>query len=154
MNFENSVTYDLMQLAIGYRTYLQKAMNEIGLHSGQVFILIRLWKTDGLSQIDLVNNLKIASPTINKMVKSLMKGGFVECRKCGIDGRMTRVYLTEKGRQSESLTAVQWSKLDARLYSNLTETEKLVLSQLFIKLKENLKKDISALSDALKISDK
>jgi len=138
MDFENSLTYFLTQLAIGYRNFLQKAMNEIGLHSGQVFVLISLWKTDGQSQIDLVKNLNLAPPTINKMVKGLTTSGLVECQKCGNDGRMMRVYLTEKGRQSKSLVEQQWLKLETQSYANLTETEKLVLFQLFSKLKENL----------------
>ncbi len=147
MNFENTLTYDLTQLAIGYRTCLEKAMSEIGLHSGQTFILILLWKADGQSQIELVNSLNLAPPTINKMVKSLMSGGFVECRKCDSDGRMMRVYLTAKGREIKSRAADQWNTLEARLYLNLTDTEKLILSQLFIKLKENLSKNATAISN-------
>lgn len=138
MNFENSMTYILTQISIAYRAYLERAMNEIGLHSGQVFVLISLWKTDGQSQIDLVKSLELTAPTVNKMVKSLMTGGFVECRKCGNDGRMMRVFLTDKGIQCQASVAEQWDKIEAQSYSNLTETEKLVLSQLFSKLKENL----------------
>jgi len=142
MDFENSVTYILTQLAIAYRTYLERAMGEIGLHSGQIFVLISLWKNDGQSQIDLVKNLSLTAPTVNKMVKSLTTSGHVECRKCETDGRLMRVFLTGKGVQCQSLVAEQWSKIEAQSYSNLTETEKLVLSQLFAKLKENLSQNI------------
>ncbi len=145
MDFEKSTTYILTQLAIAYRTYLERAMNAIGLHSGQVFVLISLWKTDGQSQIDLVKNLRLTAPTVNKMVKSLVKSGFIECRKCSSDGRLMRVFLTEKGIECQSLAAEQWSKIETQSYSNLTETEKLVLSQLFLKLKENLIRDITLL---------
>ena len=143
MEFENSTTYILTQLAIAYRSHLERAMNEIGLHSGQIFVLIALWKTDGQSQIDLVKNLTLTAPTVNKMVKSLIKGGFIECRKCSSDGRLMRVFLTEKGVQCQSLAAEQWNKIETQSYSNLTETEKLVLSQLFVKLKENLSRGIT-----------
>ncbi len=149
MDFENTVTYDLTQLAIAYRTYLERAMNEIGLHSGQIFVLISLWKADGQSQVELVKNLNLTPPTINKMVKSLMTGGFVECCKCENDGRVMRVYLTNKGREIEILVAEKWNKLETQSYSNLTETEKLVLSQLFIKLKENLSKNIAVMPNDL-----
>ena len=141
MDFENSLTYVLTHLAITYRSGLEKAMNEIGLHSGQIFILISLWKTDGQSQIDLVKNLNLAAPTVNKMVKSLVVGGFVKCRKCSGDGRIMRVFLTQKGSQCQNQVADQWSKIEAQSYSNLTETEKLVLTQLFVKLKDNLNKN-------------
>lgn len=143
MNFENTVTYTLTQLGIAYRTYLERAMSEIGLHSGQVFVLISLWKNDGQSQIDLVVNLGLTAPTVNKMVKSLTTSGYVECRKCKTDGRLMRVFLTDKGIQCQSLVAEQWHKIETRSYANLTETEKLVLSQLFAKLKENLSQNIT-----------
>jgi len=149
MEFDKTLTYDLTQLAIVYRTYLEKSMNEIGLHSGQVFILVSLWKDDGQSQIALVKNLKLAPPTINKMVKSLMNGGFVKCQKCETDSRMMRVYLTDKGREIREAVAEQWNKLETQFYSNLTETEKLILSQLSIKLKENLGKNIAVVSKDL-----
>lgn len=132
-----------MQLAIAYRTHLEKAMNVIGLHSGQVFVLISLWKTDGQSQVDLVKNLTLSAPTVNKMVKSLLKSGFIECRKCSSDGRLMRVFLTRKGIECQTLAAKQWSKFEAQSYSNLTETEKLVLTQLFVKLKENLSQNVA-----------
>ena len=138
MDFENSTTYILTQLAIVYRTRLEKAMAEIGLHSGQIFILISLWRNDGQSQIDLAKNLNLTAPTVNKMVKSLTTSNYVECRKCETDGRLIRVFLTAKGVQCQSLVADQWNKIETQSYLNLTETEKLVLSQLFAKLKENL----------------
>jgi DNA-binding MarR family transcriptional regulator len=145
MKFENSTTYILTQLAIANRTYLEKAMNAIGLHSGQIFVLISLWKVDGQSQIDLVKNLALTAPTVNKMVKSLAKNGYIQCRKCSSDGRLMRVFLTEKGIKCQSLAFEQWNKIETQSYSNLTETEKLILSQLFVKMKENLSREITLL---------
>jgi DNA-binding MarR family transcriptional regulator len=147
MEFENTVTYNLTQLSIAYRSNLEQAMNEIGLHSGQIFVLISLWKNDGQSQIELVNRLKLTAPTINKMVKSLTASNYVECRQCPTDGRIMRVFLTDKGVQCKSLVVEQWNRLEAQAYSNLTETEKLVLSQLFIKLQENLSRNNIAIDN-------
>jgi DNA-binding MarR family transcriptional regulator len=145
MDFENSSTYTMTQLALVHRSALEKSMNEIGLHSGQIFILIALWKTDGQSQVDLVKNLNVAPPTVNKMIKNLSGKDFVECRKCDTDGRIMRVFLTDKGRQYQSLVAEQWRKLEVQSFANLTEIEKLILLQLFGKLKENLGKNLSSI---------
>lgn len=149
MNIENSLTYLLTQISIAYRNYLQKAMNEIGLHGGQIFVLISLWTNDGQSQIDLVKNLSLSPPTVNKMIGSLERNGFVASRKCGIDGRMMRVYLTEKGIQSKSIVEAQWAKLESESFANLTETEKLILQQIFGKLKDNLGKSVALPSNDL-----
>ncbi len=149
MEIENSLTYLLVQISVAYRNHLQKAMNEIGLHGGQIFVLISLWKVDGQSQVDLVKNLALASPTINKMIGSLERNGFVERRRCGDDGRMVRVYLTEKGFRAKASVEVQWIKLEAVTLANLTETEKLILQQIFGKLKDSLGKNIAPPSNDL-----
>lgn len=141
MDFENTTTYVLTQLAIAYRSYLERGLGEIGLHSGQIFVLIALWKNDGQSQIDLAKTLNLSAPTVNKMVKSLVANGYVKCEKCASDKRLMRVFLTEKGVDCQAAVAEQWQKIEAQSYANLTETEKLVLLQLFVKMKENLNRN-------------
>jgi DNA-binding MarR family transcriptional regulator len=140
MNIENLLGYLLTNLANIFRSNLESSMKEVGLHSGQVFVLISLWKKDGQSQISLAQNLNLAAPTVNKMVKNLADNDFVSCQKCGKDGRIMRVYLTAKGRESESLVKNQWQKIELASFASLTETEKLVFSQLLIKLQENFVK--------------
>ncbi len=149
MDIEKSLTYLFTQISTAHQNILQKAMNEIGLQRGQVFVLISLLKTDGQSQIDLVNHLNLTAPTINKMVGSLVKNGFAECRKCSQDGRMMRVYLTEKSVQIKSVVEEQWQKLEKQTFSFLTETEKLILTQLFGEIKENLGKNFGSLLNDL-----
>ena len=144
MNFNTSITFVLTQLAVAYRTSLEKAMNEIGLHSGQIFVLMELWKDDGQSQVDLVKGLNLAAPTVNKMIKSLASNGFVECRACSSDGRLSRVFLTNKGAQIKGSVAEQWNIFEEHSYSSLTDTEKLMLTQLLSKLKENLSQNKSS----------
>ncbi|MFN2391564.1 MAG: MarR family winged helix-turn-helix transcriptional regulator [Pyrinomonadaceae bacterium] len=140
MNIENSLVYLLTNFVNKFRAKLETSMNEIGLHSGQVFVLISLWKNNGQNQINLAQNLNLAAPTVNKMVKNLVDNDFVSCQKCGEDGRMMRVYLTTKGRKSEGLVKGQWQKIELASFANLTETEKLIFSQLLIKLRANFDK--------------
>lgn len=143
MDIQNSLTYSLTQISIVYRNYLQKAMSEIGLNGGQIFVLIALWNNDGQSQVDLVKGLNLSPPTVNKMIGSLERNGFVESRKCGVDGRMMRVHLTEKGSQIKISVEAQWLKLEEQSFLGLTETEKLILQQIFGKLKNNLNKNVA-----------
>lgn len=149
MIIENSITYLLTQVSVSYRNLLQKSMNEIGLHGGQVFVLISLWNNDGQSQIDLVKNLNLTSPTINKMIGSLQRNGFVEARRSANDGRVVNIFLTEKGTQSKTSVEEQWAKLEAEVLINLTETEKLILLQIFGKLKETFGRTVAPPSNDL-----
>jgi DNA-binding MarR family transcriptional regulator len=138
MDMKISLTYLFTQISNNFRNQLQKQMNTIGLHSGQVFILLSLWEADGQSQIELVKNLNLTAPTINKMVNSLLKNGFVKCEKSEKDGRMMKVFLTEKGRQSKDLVDELILNLEQDFFAVLNETEKLILVQIMGKLKDGL----------------
>lgn len=138
IDIENTLTYLLTPISNAYWVNLEKAMNEINLHSGQVYVLISLWKQDGQSQIELSKNLNLAPPTINKMVKSLVESGFVRSQREENDTRIVRAFLTAKGNEYRSLIEEQWLKLEVRTLLSFTETERLILFQLFGKLKENL----------------
>jgi len=138
MNFENTISFLLAKVTIAHRNLLQKGVNEAGLHSGQVFILISLWSEDGQRQNNIARSLNLSSPTVNKMIKSLIDGGFLTLQKDETDGRATRIFLTEKGIGIRSKVEKLWQDLEDHVYSNLTETEKIVLFQLLEKTLKNL----------------
>ena len=138
MFLETSVTYSFTQLANNFRYKFDLKMNELNLHGGQVFVLTCLWNLDGQSQIDLAAYLKLSAPTVNKMVKSLVGSGFVESRQCKNDGRIMRVYLTPRGIEHQKLVEEKFAEFEIDFFSSLTETERLILTQIFEKLKGNL----------------
>ena len=138
MKFEESLPYLFTQVSTLYKVEIEKSLNELGLHAGQVFILFELWKTDGLSQIELSRNIKVSPATINKMVKSLVSGGFVVNSNSPDDNRVKLVFLTLRGAAVRPEVEKLWQKLEQRLLGDLTATEQLVLSQLFGKLIANL----------------
>ncbi len=138
MELRNTINYLFNQVFNAYRMNLEKSLNNIGLHSGQVFILISLWFENGQRQNDIARSLNLSSPTVNKMIKSLIDGGFLTLQKDETDGRATRIFLTEKGIEVRSNVEKLWQDLEDDVYSNLTETEKIVLFQLLEKTLKNL----------------
>ncbi len=138
IEFENTLTYLLTPVSNAYWSILENAMKEINLHSGQVFVLLSLYKQDGQSQIELSNNLNLAPPTVNKMVKNLAESDFIITRSDAEDGRIMRTFLTKKGFNAKSSIEEQWLKIENRFFLDFTETEKLILFQLFDKLGKNL----------------
>ena len=72
-------------------------MSSIGLHGGQIFLLVELWKEDGLRQIDLAKRLSLAAPTVHKMLKGLIEINLITCSRQDADARSTRVFLTDLG---------------------------------------------------------
>ena len=77
MDLEDTISYLLAKVSVAHRNLLQKAVNEAGLHSGQVFVLFELWKNDGQRQIDLAARLGLSPPTVNKILGGLLGGDFV-----------------------------------------------------------------------------
>lgn len=110
-------------------------MSAAGLHSGQVFVMFELWKTDGVRQVDLAARLNVSPPTVNKMLKSLIDKGLVIRSKVEGDSRSTRIFLTDEGGAIREAVEMQWLDLESDLLSPLTETERLVLSELLNKLR-------------------
>ncbi len=137
MEFEKSLNYLLADLCAIQRGEIESALNKVGIHSGQVFILFELWNSDRLSQIEMAKNLNLSAPTINKLVKGLKQSGFIEMERSETDTRIVNVSLTEKGRIVKSEIEEIWKELENRLTLNLTDTEKLIFNQLLDKILQN-----------------
>lgn len=133
-----TIGFSLLQISTAHRNLLEKMMIEIGLHHSQISVLNLLWESDGQSQAELVRQLKIAAPTVNKMIGSLSANGFVQTKKCKNDSRMVRVYLTKKGKEIRSQVLEQWKKVEEMLLRDFSETEKMLFSLQLEKLKKNL----------------
>lgn len=143
VDINKTITYLLTPVSNSYWSILEKAMNEINLHSGQVFVLLSLFEQNGQSQIEISKNLNLAPPTVNKMVKNLIADDFVTTKGDDQDGRIMRTFLTQKSLDSRSLIEEQWVKIETQILSDFTETEKLILFQLFEKLGRNLNGEIA-----------
>jgi DNA-binding MarR family transcriptional regulator len=71
------------------------------------------------------------------MVARMAEAGFVDLKKCEKDGRLMRVYLTEKGSEIKQSVEEQWLKLEESMFSEFSETEKLMFSLLLKKIKKS-----------------
>jgi MarR family transcriptional regulator, organic hydroperoxide resistance regulator len=135
IKFEDTVSYLLAKVTTAFRNTLERHMGAIGLHGGQIFVLFELWKHDGLRQVDLATRLSLSAPTVNKMLKGLIEIGLVTRARLDDDARSTRIYLTEHGKDMREEVEDQWLELEESCLSGLTETERLILSDLLSKLR-------------------
>lgn len=134
----NSLTFLFSTFSTKFRDIFEKQMSQIGLHSGQVFVIASLWQNDGQSQALLVKNLNLTPPTIYNMVVKLAAVGFIEIRKDEADARIMRVFLTDKGREIKPLVENECQKFEEQIFGILTETEKMMCSLLLQKLISNV----------------
>ncbi len=135
IRFEDTVSYRLAKVTTAFRNSLERHMSSIGLHGGQIFLLLELWKEDGLRQIDLANRLSLAAPTVNKMLKGLIEINLITRSRQDADARSTRIFLTDLGYRMRADVEEQWLELEQNSLSAITETERLVLFELLGKLR-------------------
>lgn len=121
-------------------TRAHNTLDKLGLYPGQPPLLFSLHCNGGQSQKELADNLGIKPATITVMVKRMEKSELITREQDEEDQRISRVYLTEKGKQvCEELKGVM-SILNAECFSNFTDEEKILLRRLLLQVKDNLMK--------------
>jgi DNA-binding MarR family transcriptional regulator len=113
-------------------------LTEIGLHPGQEMILFRLWEADGLTQSELVEQLCVQPATVTKMLNRMVKNGLVERRGDPQDQRISRVYLTDQGRELQKSIEDAWDKLEQYTVATLSLEERVLLRRLLLQVQDNL----------------
>ncbi|MEP7147662.1 MAG: MarR family winged helix-turn-helix transcriptional regulator [Acidobacteriota bacterium] len=134
MQFEDTAAYLLAKATVLHKNAIQKYANSVGLHSGQVFVMMELWKVDGQRQIDLAARVNLSPPTVNKILGGLLENDFVTRARYEDDARSTRIFLTPKGVQVREALEQAWIELEEQTLGSLTDTEALMLKQLLEKL--------------------
>jgi DNA-binding MarR family transcriptional regulator len=128
----------LVQVCRAHRAHAAVVLGGLGLHPGQEWILLRLIEEEGTNQSRLVACLGVEPPTITKMLHRLERGGFVERRPDPSDARLSRVFLTDRGRALDRPIRAAWAALEERTTMNLTLEERILLRRLLLQVLANL----------------
>ncbi len=134
----NSTGYLLAKVCKSHRNKAGELLAEVDLYVGQEMFLAELWQEDGLSQSEIVDNLLVKPATVTRMLDRMEKSGLVERRKDLDDQRVSRVFLTEKGRSLHSDVEVVWQRLEDISLVNFSLEERVLLRRLLLQLSENL----------------
>jgi DNA-binding MarR family transcriptional regulator len=108
---------------------------------GQAMCLRLLSVNEGATQREIAHMLHVAPPTVSKMLSAMEKSGLVERRADQSDQRLTRVYLTDAGREHDSEIAVAVGKYVNATFGALSERDRRDLSRLLDKLGANIAKE-------------
>jgi MarR family transcriptional regulator, organic hydroperoxide resistance regulator len=107
---DNEICEHIDKISSQMRRDYSDLLRELDLHVGQENLLCRLWREDGVTQMQLSESLNCEPPTVTNMVKTLEKKGFVYRKRDLNDGRVSRVYLTEKGIKIREPIERIWNK--------------------------------------------
>ena len=113
---------------------MMRTLAEHGTHPGQAMCLRLLSVNDGITQRDLADVLHVARPTVSKMLQGMEKAGLVERRPDAADQRLTRVFLTDAGRDAEQEMGVAAAEYVNATIGTLPEDDRRELARLLDEL--------------------
>ncbi len=113
-------------------------LDELGLYPGQSFALKSLWNQDGLTQSELTKQLGRSPSTTTKKIQRMEKTGFVERRSDDSDERITRVWLTDAGREIRPAVEEMWQHFDLQLVAGFDAQELALFQEFLLRVCQNL----------------
>ena len=137
-SIEESTGFTLAKVCRAHRSNVGELLSHVGLHVGQVMVLIELWKTDGLRGGELAERLGVEPPTVTKMLRRLERCGLVSRRQDREDARSFRVYLTDEGRSLQEPVARCWERAEERILAGMSAGERRTFHRLLTKVRANL----------------
>ena len=119
-----------------YRTHT--LLEQIGVYPGQPPLLFALNEKDGQSQRELAGKLHIKPSTITVMLKRMEKAELVMRCADKNDRRISRVHLTEKGKEFLGEINGALKTIEKETFNGFTVEEKMLLRRLFMQMRDNL----------------
>ncbi|GAA3746083.1 DNA-binding MarR family transcriptional regulator [Spinactinospora alkalitolerans] len=109
-----------------------------GVREGQQFVLMCLWREDGLTPGEIARRLGLATPTVTRTATRMASAGLVERRPHPTDARLVRVHLTERGEGLRDTLNDEMRRLADRALHGLGEQERREFTGMLRRLRENL----------------
>jgi len=133
-----SIRYLLTLICKLSRDRSRVLMAEVGIHCGQGIALRQLWRTDGVTQSELAHSLHVAPATATIALQRMERIGLIERRSDQRDQRVSRVFLTDRGRSLRANVEGNWSKLEEQMLVGFSSKEREVMREYLLRMRANL----------------
>ena len=132
------ISYAIFRLAKTHRMLAGQLLREVGLHSGQELLMMRLWQSGPQRQADLAAEFDTDSASMTRTVQRLERAGYVRRVRDPDDRRATRVEPTPASlvlrRQVERI----WDHLERVTVGQMTTDEQKAALSTVKRLERNL----------------
>jgi DNA-binding MarR family transcriptional regulator len=133
--------YWLARVHARYSMAMEKRLKKIDLDVPRWRVLNILYENDESSISEISEHAIAKLSTITKIVYRMKDDGLVETCPSALDGRVTQVSITEKGRQAFLDMHEATQELFDKSFKGLTEAQLRKLTQVLAKMFENLPED-------------
>jgi DNA-binding MarR family transcriptional regulator len=131
---EESLGYLLNRAARVMAHDLAEELRPAGIGIGQWAVLMFLWARDGQSQAELARVVAIEPPTMVRTIDRMVRDGLVVRHADARDGRISRIYLTDRGGALRDELVPKAAQVNRRRLGRLTRPEARTLRRLLEKL--------------------
>ncbi len=121
-----------------HRSHVDRLIRDYDVYPGQPPLLIRLSQQDGQSQRELAAGMLVKPATLTVMLGRMEKTGLVSRAPDDRDQRVTRVYLTGKGRIAAEAVMRAIEEVEARCFEGFLPEERLLLRRFVLQMHDNL----------------
>ncbi len=109
-------------------------LEELGLYPGQPQMLMTLSGHDGISQRELAQAMSIKPATLTVMLRRMAGKGLVRRAADARDQRVTRLYLTQEGRETARLLEKTVERMGREIFGILAPAERAQLSAMLARV--------------------
>ena len=131
---EDSLGYLVNRLARLMAHELGERIRPAGVAIGQWAVLLFLWARDGMTQAELSRVVAIEPPTMVRTIDRMVRDGLVTRALDPDDGRLSRIYLTQRARSLRDELVPLAAALNEEILNGLTANEARTLRRLLTKL--------------------
>lgn len=135
---KNAIGYLLIQICKTRRNKANEMLARYDIHAGQDVLLAYLGEEDGQTVSDLVNKICISHATMVRMIDRMESNELIHKKKDEKDMRVSRIYLTDKGRDALQDVAHVWRTLEERTLSGISDKDKNSLRIILEDMLKNL----------------
>jgi DNA-binding MarR family transcriptional regulator len=128
----------LVQICRMHHGRARELLHGIGLYRGQPPVLDILYDEEGLTHTELATRLQVVPATVTKMLQRMEKSGFLVRQPDPEDQRVSRVYLTDAGREIRAEMRARLDRLAEETLAGLTVEDRALLRKLLLQVHENL----------------
>lgn len=133
-----SLTVLMRRVLKQHRRNVDLLIQKYEVFPGQPPILLRLAKTDGLIQKDLAEYIHSKPATVTTMLTRMEKSGLVKRQTDPNDQRISRVYLTEKGRHAAGCVKEVMRELEERCFRSFRAEEKELFGRMLMQIQSEM----------------
>lgn len=128
----------LSHVALAHRNMVGQKMRVLGLHRGQPPVLFTLEEHEGMSNSEMAEFLNVTPATLTNKIKRMEKAGLVIRKRDPDDERISRIYMTEKGRGHINQVKVSMGEIENVLLKGFSEVEINEMREKLLRILRNI----------------